>query len=122
MYVNGENWTSVGVPDVTGDSPLPDAPGCSYTALDDIAIWSRPLSEDDMMVLRLDRFNETEIMTTTQQETTTSGKYTCPGCWLFINTKKHNKYTNRRSQFPLYRVQGEGEGAGQTKSLKTSDL
>ena len=72
MYVNGEPSESVSmadIPTVIPGEPLASE-GCEYTAFDNIAIWTRPLSEDDMMILRLDRFNETEMMTTTQQETT----------------------------------------------------
>ena len=78
MYVNGEPSENVTMADsptyLPGEPPLASV-GCEYTAFDNIAIWTRPLSEDDMMILRLDRFNETEMMTTTQQETTL-GYYT----------------------------------------------
>ncbi|XP_071802472.1 adhesion G protein-coupled receptor L4-like isoform X2 [Asterias amurensis] len=72
MYVNGELSENVSMADspiVSPGEPLASE-GCVYTAFDNIAIWTRPLSEKDMLILRIDRLNETEMMTTTQQETT----------------------------------------------------
>ena len=77
VYSNGEqpesgSPRSVDLSDVE-EAPFATMDGCSYTALDEIAIWNRPLTDDEMIALRLDRFNESMESTSPAPEETTQG-------------------------------------------------